>query len=407
MATRGTLVTALIAALGACSPFGGNAFSCTDDMQCGAGKCMASFCAFPDQSCSSGFKFSDSSGTLSNTCVTDSNDVDAQPGSDTSTSADNKCYGTGFGKVCFAPADAPAATLEINTALSTDGSMCSTKVVDAPPWCVIAATDLTLDAGTIAVTGSKPLVLVATGTLTVNGMLDAASHRMPAQAGPGHDPAAMCDAGTPPTGNGGGAGGSFGSVGGGGGDGNNQNNSGGTSGLVEGAAMRGGCLGQDGKAGAPADAGTGGFGGGAVYLIAGTEIIVSGAINASGASGSTGTNNKGGGGAGGSGGLIGLDSQTVIATGGFIFANGGGGGEGASAGNPGDNGNESINGAPAQGAGSHPGGDGGAGAAQGATVGDGGNSGDGGGGGGGGVGAIRLYQATSITGGTVSPAPTP
>src|SRR5690606_28127761 len=127
-------------------------------------------------------------------------------------------------------------------------------------WCVIAGESITVT-GTVGVMGSRPLVLVATNAIAVEGTLDAASRRVDLKRGPAAN-ATACLAGTAPTGaKDGGAGGSFGGKGGDGG---------GTGKGLAGAAitptsLHGGCRGQDGGG---ANKGVGGEGGGAVYLIA-------------------------------------------------------------------------------------------------------------------------------------------
>ena len=410
MATWFTVVavaaTASSGLLAACSPFGGGAFSCERDSQCGAGTCSSGYCGFADASCASGYRFGTAASTLSNTCVGDGSTADVVDGQlflDASP-ADVTCFGTGFGKVCFAAGDIPKAQVTVTGSIDTDTSnLCSTTVSGGPPVCVIAGADVTTT-GPIAVTGGKPLVIVATGTLTIDS-LDIASHRG-GQVGAGSvaaDNVTLCDAGTQPDNNGGGAGGSFGALGGAGGKGNTHNGGGaGTS--KSPTAIRGGCSGQDGKNGG---AGARGLGGGALYLIANTQIIVSGTINASGSAGSGNAamnGGNGGGGGGGAGGLIAFDSP-IVTNNAVIFANGGGGGEGSSNDNNGANGNEptSIAAAPASSTGGNSGGDGGAGGATTAARAGSNANQDGGGGGGGGAGAIRLFQATAITGNPVSP----
>lgn len=396
-----------VAFVAACSPFGGGAFSCERDDQCGAtGKCTTGFCSFLDSSCASGYRFGEASGSLANTCVADGAPTDGNGGTDGKTfldapGPDTTCYGTGFGKTCFKTENVPSTpvTLTAQNIDTSTSALCSNVVENNPGWCVIAGTDLTIT-GIVTATGAKPLVLIATNELHVDGTLDVASHRVGAQIGAGAIPLAdttSCDPGTPPNNNGGGAGGSFGAAGGDGG------NNGGNAGVVKPTnAMRGGCAGQDGKSGT---FGVKGFGGGVTYLIANVQISVGGAINASGAAGSKGVNMAAGGGGGGSGGLIALDAP-IVTNGGAIFANGGGGAEGSSNGNDGFDGNEPANGnvAAAADGGSNGGGGGAGGGATAAT--DGGNAGGfGGGGGGGGAGAVKLFQAATITGGVVSPPP--
>jgi hypothetical protein len=406
---RGAL---LVAALAGCSPYGGGAFTCAMDTQCGAGgRCIASLCAFADTGCDSGFRYGGLAGGQSNQC-TAWDDIDAGPdsppidGPGIDAPPGDVCYGTGPGKVCFA--QPPTGSQTISIVVDTDGAMCSTVVDGTPPGCVIAADSIQIT-GPVAVTGSKPLVLVAVTTLDVQGALDASSHRTPAaQIGAGAD-FAGCDAGTPPGTHGGGAGGSFGGAGGNGGNDNNGMHAG-TAGaaMTTLTALRGGCPGQPGNAG-NGTGGTAGHGGGAVYLIAGTQITIEGSINASGQPGTGGAMGGAGGGGGGAGGLVALDAPIVTNTG-AIFANGGGGAEGAGQNSTGNTpADPTAATAPGGAGGTTAGGDGGAGAA-GATAAapgnqagsSGGGLSGGGGGGGGGAGLIKLYQATSV-GGTVSP----
>ncbi|MFT3695119.1 MAG: hypothetical protein QM831_18425 [Kofleriaceae bacterium] len=399
----GTLLIALACA--ACNPFGDREYACTSDSQCGAsGKCASGFCSAADPSCASGFRYGNAAGTLSNVCVGDGAEHDGGLTIDAKEYKDApppgvQCFGMGFGKTCFMDADVPTAAVTINTNIDTGTDpMCSTKVMNNPPWCVIAGTSVTVS-GNANITGSKPLVLVAVaGEVDVNATLDAASH-INGQNGAANASGADCDAGMDPD-NGAGAGGSYGAKGGTGGNGDAMH---GQPGNTKPADMRGGCAGQNGKGGTP---GNGGLGGGAVYLIATSKIVVTGAINASGSGGHKASNNGSAGGAG-SGGLIGLDSPIVTNTNGVIFANGGGGGEGANNQFGGNDGNDSNNGNKANGGsgGTNNGGDGGDGGYDmtAAENGKNGNSGAGGGGGGGGVGYVKLFQATTITGGTVSP----
>ena len=408
----------LVVGIAGCSPYGGGAFTCAMDTQCGAGaKCLDSLCAFPDDHCSSGYRYGDLAGTSSNQCVgatttdaavdtpmsIDGPPIDSPPG--------QSCYGTGPGKACFA--QPPTGTQTLTAAIDTDGGMCSTAVLGTSPGCVIAADSIAIS-GAVAVTGTKPLVLVAVTTLAITGTLDVSSHRTPAiQIGASAD-FAGCDAGTAPGIHGGGAGGSFGSIGGNGGNdviGMHR----GTAGAAQPTltTLRGGCPGQPGNAG-NGTAGAAGHGGGAVYLIAGTSItITAGTINASGETGTGGATGGAGGGGAGAGGLIAFDSPSVTNSG-AIFANGGGGGEGAGGNSTGQTPADPTATTTTGGTGgTNAGGDGGAGAVNATAATNGGNGGPlpmssgGGGGGGGGAGLIKLYQATTIGGaGTVSPPPT-
>jgi hypothetical protein len=399
-----TLVLVLAACLTGCSPFGGSAFHCETSDQCnakGPGMCQSNgFCSYADSNCPLGQRYGDNSGQNSSVCVGD------EPGDDGGVDTGPKiCYGSQNGLVrpCFP--SAPTQDLTLPAAINTTNDpLCSTEVTDVPAGlCVIARANITV-AGTVAVTGSRPLVLVAPGAITITGVgvLDAASHHATTdpyatmQVGANVDPANGCNAPGPPGASGGGAGGTFTLSGGAGGGG------GGAAGSPQAnVTLRGGCSGGSALG---ANGGRGGRGGGALYLIANT-ITIAGAINASGeggARGITGTNTGGGG--GGSGGLIGIDATTINNTG-VVFANGGGGGEGSGGGTSGLPGLDptGVTGATG-GTGGSTGGNGGLGGSGGTAGGNpmGGNGqtapGEGGGGGGGGTGLIRVYGGTMLRG---------
>jgi hypothetical protein len=320
------------------------------------------------------------------------------------------------GGICLG--ELPTSSPSIPTTIDTDTSaLCVAYSKGGGTYCVIAGVDLTV--ASVRVTGSKPLVLIATNSITVSGTLDAASHTATMSRGPGTDPT-TCDYGLPPN-NGnnpetrGGAGGSFGGSGGRGGLRNNQPPAtdsgvpGARATIAPPAILRGGCHGQNGFG---AGAAIGGFGGGAVYLVGGVSIDVqaAAAINASGAGGNGGAGGgtpKGGAGAG-SGGMIVLEAATVNVAG-RVFADGGGGGEGGGTNNPGNYGFDSDGTSRAQGGngGTANGSDGGAGSYGASLDGiDGNNNGaDTGGGGGGGAGVIWLHAPGGTQSGIISPPP--
>lgn len=276
-------------------------------------------------------------------------------------------------------------------------------------YCVIEATAITVS-DSLAIGGDRPLVLMATESITIDGAnaaIDAKSRRGVdmADRGPGAD-GAMCGNGTAPSGGGpygGGAGGSFHGKGGDGGDGAGVAGSKGTAAaMLRPTVLQGGCPGQDGGGGG---GGPRGHGGGAIYMVApvitlGTGVV----INASGGSayGSDGGQGPGSaGGGGGSGGMIVFDTDRLaIAPTALVFANGGAGGEGAG-GNHGGDGIDSV--VPSMAAigglgGSTQGGDGGNGGVADTIAGAGkdgtsGGGGVGGGGGGGSVGWILVFRS--------------
>ena len=294
-------------------------------------------------------------------------------------------------------------TAPINTDTST---FCKAPAVGSSvsAACVIAGTSVLID-GTLRATGSRPLVIVSTSSLTINGtgLVDVSSRGWIER---GAGVRLTCAVGTPPLPTGGGAGGSFGALGGPGGAG--SLGVGGTAtpatGLV---GLAGGCPGTDGGATTPGDAGAGGFGGGTVDLIAVIGVTINGRVNASGGGGNGGQDSAGGGGGGGAGGAIVLDAPAVTLNGsGAMFAQGGGGGEGAGDAGAGQRGQDpSTPGTAATGGnGLEPGGgDGGAGGVT--AAGDAGlEDNDSGGGGGGGAGHIRCTDASPTTGGDAFPA---
>jgi hypothetical protein len=337
------------------------------------------------------------------------------------------CFGNFF-EICLSSAPSndvsfPGTPLPLDTGIDSN----CTQVVPqtgGPPLCVIAGRSVMVSGALVAI-GVRPLVLIGTETVAIQGTLDASSKQAGARRGAGGSTGAcstLVIAGLNDTGGaGGGAGGGLGTAGGSGGDGDTNNNGapagpglGGIAGLPPPAptVLRGGCAGGEGGDGdATHLGGPGGHGGGAIYVIAGTSITVPGNLFASGAGGgatpSAGGSQQGGGG-GGAGGMIVLDAPTVDVPG-RVVANGGAGGAGGnleSGGTPGGDGTTLAWNTRAT-AGDAPR-DGGAGA-PGSAVGQTGNlSGrdefGGGGGGGGGLGLVYIY-GTLQNGTQISPAP--
>ncbi|MFT3695433.1 MAG: hypothetical protein QM831_20025 [Kofleriaceae bacterium] len=335
------------------------------------------------------------------------------------------CVGEGKFKVCLRELPAPnMISTQIGTASATclDQQPIGWIEQGQPESCFIVGSTLQLT-GTLAIKGARPLVLVATDTITLTGVLDLSARKgrmfnPPGFSVGGCDPFAAT-ATDKNTGGSGGAGGSLGAFGGNGGAGDNG---GVAPGKAAGPAneitvLHAGCVGEAGGAGDGQGSNVpsaGGFGGGAIALIAGNKIVFSGTaqINASGAAGTAGGHRTGGGG-GGSGGMIALWAPMYdVGTGTLVFANGGGGASGGTNSNDGTDGIDPpsnpanplipANGGTLAGAGA-----GGNGYALNIDpqAGGTGNSGDGGGGGGGGAGIIFANQALGSNA-TVSPAPT-
>lgn len=316
----------------------------------------------------------------------------------------SRCWTITDIQLVICPSSPPAGALHIASDHTIDtmiGSECASLEQGSSDVCAVTRESIVIDAGRVlAATGNKPLVLIALGSIDLQGTLDVASHsggpNGPASDGSG------CDSGALPTGAGGGQGGSLGTQGGDGGD-----SSKGLAGqILPIVTLRGGCPGSVG-AGSSRPAGRGG---GAVALLAPTiSLGGNAAINASGAGGAGANTSTNGGSGGGSGGMIVLQATTFgVAPTSQIFANGGGGG-GAS-GSIGGGGSGSDPSDPLTAA---PGGSGGGGiSAQGGDGGGGypsssktGADNDGGGGGGGGGGVIKIDGASALSSGSVSPPP--
>jgi len=347
-------------------------------------------------------------------------------GDDDVPEAGTSCLGTGDNfTICIPRLPTTTFVVDSDLALDTTGPACSFQVT--PPTgirlCVKTATSITI-AAKLTVTGPDPFVLLATDALTITptGTVDVASRRkLPPGAGANAQACNASTAGTAdPEGGAGGGGGSFRTVGGNGGTGNAGAAAAGAAGSIALTPdfLRGGCGAGDGgnggvvAAGIISTGGRGGAGGGAVYLLAGGPMEISGTINASGAGGEQGLPGKSGAGGGGSGGMIVLHSDSqMLVNGALIFTNGGGGGEGGDTNNDGDPGDDPLSPtAPPEGG---SGGNGGAGAIGGdgaflaTDAGVGASDNDGGGGGGGGTGYLRVLSGQPLTQATVSPTPTP
>jgi hypothetical protein len=332
------------------------------------------------------------------------------------------CTSTGFLNLCDQTANDEnfiVGSTELNS--DTDNRCKVVVQTSGPNICLLYFNRVEIMAGgTLSVSGSRPLALVAKDTFLVRGTLDVSSRRDPERIGAGsaRTAAGLCSFTSGPQaadgGGAGGAGGTFITRGGSGGVGNSDNSGGGEpnrAGGVPGLAitapafLRGGC---DGQKGAPDEndaAGAGGHGGGAVYL-SGASLDISGSVLAGGAGGTGGGVDDGGGG-GGSGGMIVVQSGSLKVSG-RLLANGGAGGQGGGGVNPGKSGDDGV-GPPAARGGDMPqrGGNGGNGAngtganTNGAT---GGPDSAGGGGGGAGRGFILLLSPSiDSAGAMISP----
>nr|MBA3463493.1 hypothetical protein [Deltaproteobacteria bacterium] len=182
------------------------------------------------------------------------------------------CYGT-FVKACFDVEPGSPVVLSGPVDTTNDPRCVNIPQASGEPICVMRGTMITV-AATTTVSGSRPLMLVATETLTVSSKLDVASAITGSHLGPGSN-SALCAPtvqGTSTTamaGAGGAPGGSFATPGGGGGAGH-LTGAGATSAAnpaQTATLLRGGCPGgTGGNSGFGGTGGIGGAGGGAVYL---------------------------------------------------------------------------------------------------------------------------------------------
>jgi hypothetical protein len=322
------------------------------------------------------------------------------------------CYGPpGAWRVCLR--EMPRGSVTLPAVIDTDKTEVCQR--DQPVGWMPAQREACFVVGDVIMTpqqgtrvlGRRPLVLVAHTSIAIDSALDFAGRQAENNLPTIASPEAPCQPfGRQPAdenAGGGGAGGSFITRAGNGGAGGNgaQNGQAAAEDRDPPARLRGGCPGQvggrrDGDLGA-------GRGGGAIYLLAGTQIAVSGTVNASGAGGSGGGQRSGGSG-GGSGGMIVLHASSLGISG-VLLANGGGGAGGGLQDTGGVSGLDPSALQPLQPAvGGANGGDGfpAVGNAVDATSGPASN--DGGGGGGGGAGYIRANQALGANA-RVSPAP--
>lgn len=249
-----------------------------------------------------------------------------------------------FSGVCFGPAsapfqvcitDMPTRDVLLPIVLDTDTDpFCLDAAHQPAAWkdatdaCIVAAVTITSNSTTTSVRGKRPLVLLATQTISITQPLVAASVRTTGVLGPGANPTDCMGGSDGMFGvlgaSGGGGGASFQTLGGAGGIGNSNTSPAGTpTATGTPSRLRGGCAGTNG--GGPTGAvGAPGAGGGAIYLLAGVSITVSSTINASGAGAVAGLATSAGSG-GGSGGMIALYAPMITSSTGMIFANGGGG----------------------------------------------------------------------------------
>lgn len=329
---------------------------------------------------------------------------------------DAPCLGQGILTALCVASPQPMIMLTSAIDTSSDPRCRQVRQDNGPELCVLDANDIVVSE-VVTVTGTRPLVLLATNTIEIANALDVSSRRG-IRVGAAAQPACTSGNGTiGQQGAGGGAGGTFGFVGGTGGAGQSGSANppaGGTpKPVTPQTGVYGGCSGGDGGLSGASGVNMvakAGAGGGAVYAIAGSQIHITltGSINASGAGGDGAPAKTSGGAGGGAGGFIALDAPMIVIDGSLYARGGAGGGGGGStqAALPGTEatgplGAISGGAAPAGGSG---GGDG-CGAPAGTVGGFASSALYGGGGGGGACGRIRLYGTKSGIG-LINPAPT-
>ncbi len=239
--------------------------------------------------------------------------------------------------------------------INTDGSECTSvkTQMGAPSICVMVRRNVTFGAGSIVtVTGSRALALVATGSMTLNGVIDGSANgpvggpgSMTMGPGVGGTATAMTIDGENTPASAGGGGGGHRQVGASGGSSTcavactTPGAGGGVLSSEEVKPLRSGARGGWNSAidGTPRRGAPGGGGGALQFVSCNAMAIGAGAVidvgGGGGQGGRPGTANSipGGGAGGGSGGAILIEAQTTtITSGARFFANGGGGGGGAS-----------------------------------------------------------------------------
>ena len=178
--------------------------------------------------------------------------------------------------VHLCPSGAPSGMIDITSSatLVTDSGATSPPnamlscapmtTASTPNVCAIFATSIKIEKGiTLAATGTKPFVLIATDDIDVEGMLDVASHAG-GVTGPGPVPAACGHNSMTPQGETGAEGGSYGTKGASGGGDEDDDTVGAPGDTIGLAALTAGCAGAVGGNGG----GAGGAGGGAVLVSA-------------------------------------------------------------------------------------------------------------------------------------------
>src|SRR5689334_22697580 len=106
----------------------------------------------------------------------DAANADAVDAPDIDAPAPAFCFGRqAEDKVCLS--QMPAGSVSLSGVVNTDSSpLCAKDVASGPAGCVIAG-DSIGTGNIVAVTGGKPLILIATDTISISHLLDVSSHR--------------------------------------------------------------------------------------------------------------------------------------------------------------------------------------------------------------------------------------
>src|SRR5262249_23224333 len=167
-------VAAAVALVTGCN-YGASAFHCSDDRSCGAGgACESSsgFCSFPDSACESGRRYGELAGGQSNKCV-----GAVEPGVDAAIDAPIEaavdaapdaavCFGT-FLELCLQSAPSGPLPISVPTTIDTSNSPMCAPLRSGGDFCVLAGTTISITS-TLRATGPKPLVLIASDSITID-----------------------------------------------------------------------------------------------------------------------------------------------------------------------------------------------------------------------------------------------
>jgi hypothetical protein len=176
--------------------FGTAARVCTSDEQCLSGvhtgglcEMSTGLCSFLDSTCDSGRRYGDLAGDQSGACVGGGMNpvIDAAIDTPPVPIDAQVCFGTTtLAKICLEAAPTQRLMISTETQIDTsDPTKCAKTTSGAENYCVLAGTDISITAKLRGV-GPKPLVLIASGTITSSaaGVIDVGSHRMRAQGEP-------------------------------------------------------------------------------------------------------------------------------------------------------------------------------------------------------------------------------